>query len=106
MMPAEQAWRALSWSSCCPRRWSSFNAARPIPAGGTASTLFAVFSREHISTTLKAALYDRRAGGYYAVATWLPTCLKVTRTLSVFNTGAYLFVIIIGAFFGFIIAAI
>ncbi len=117
ILPAEQAWRALFWVGLLPavlvfyiRRYVEepeiFKAARPGPAGGAASTLFAVFSREHIATTLKAALLTTGAqGGYYAVATWLPTYLKVTRNLSVFNTGAYLFVVIIGAFVGFIIAA-
>jgi hypothetical protein len=83
MLPAEQAWRALFWVGLLPaafyiRRYVEepeiFNAARPIPAGAAASTLFAVFSREHIAATLKAALLTTGAqGGYYAVATWLPT---------------------------------
>ena len=117
VLPPEQAWRAMFWVGLLPaalvfyvRRFVEepeiFNAARPGQAGGAASTLFAIFSREHIATTVKAALLTTGAqGGYYAVATWLPTYLKVTRNLSVFNTGAYLFVIIVGAFVGFIIAA-
>ena len=39
-------------------------------------------------------------GGYYAITTWLPTFLKTTRGLSVLNTGAYLFVVIVGSFVG------
>jgi len=44
-------------------------------------------------------------GSYYGVITWLPTFLKTERGLSVFNTGGYLLVIIIGNFLGFMIGA-
>jgi MFS family permease len=58
------------------------------------------------TTTIKTVVLTTEVqGGYYAVATWLPTYLKTTQQLSVFDTGTYLFVIIVGAFIGFIIAA-
>ena len=44
-------------------------------------------------------------GGYYAITTWLPTYLKSVRGLSVFNTGAYLGVVIAGSFSGYLVSA-
>jgi MFS family permease len=115
-LPAEQAWRVMFWIGILPaglvfyvRRFvedaSIFNQAKRQDAN-LAKNLFLIFSPEFLATTLKAVVLTTGAqGGYYAVATWLPTYLKTTRQLSIFNTGAYLFVIIVGAFVGFIIAA-
>jgi sugar phosphate permease len=59
-----------------------------------------------LRTTLLTALVAIGAqGGYYAITTWLPTYLKTTRGLSVLNTGTYLFVVIAGSFFGYIVSA-
>ena len=116
LLPAEQAWRVMFWIGILPaglvfyvRRFvedaSIFNQAKRQDAN-LVKNLFLIFSPEFLATTLKAVVLTTGAqGGYYAVATWLPTYLKTTRQLSVFNTGAYLFVIIVGAFVGFIIAA-
>ena len=113
----EQAWRAMFWIGILPailvfyvRRYIKepeiFNQANQGKPEGMGRRLFAIFSPEYLPTLLKAVLLTTGAqGGYYAVATWLPTYLKLSRNLSVFNTGAYLFVVIVGAFFGFIIAA-
>jgi MFS family permease len=42
-------------------------------------------------------------GGYYTLATWLPTYLKTARHLSVVNTGGYLVFVISGAFIGYVV---
>jgi MFS family permease len=121
LLPAEQAWRVMFWIGILPaglifyiRRFieepaifrNAQQAGQSSVVGGLFSNLFAIFTPEFLTTTLRAALLTTGAqGGYYAVATWLPTYLKTTRQLSVFNTGAYLFVLITGAFVGFIIAA-
>jgi len=56
-------------------------------------------------TTFFAALMATGVqGGYYTLATWLPTYLKTTRHLSVVNTGGYLAIVISGAFAGYITA--
>ncbi len=110
------AWRAMFWVGILPaglvfyvRRFVSepkiFDRARPQSAA-EASGPFAIFAPEFLPTTLKTVLLTTGAqGGYYAVATWLPTYLKTARGLSVLNTGGYLFIVILGAFFGFIAAA-
>src|SRR6202012_730389 len=52
-------------------------------------------------TTFFAALLATGVqGGYYTLATWLPTYLKTDRHLSVVNTGGYLAFVITGAFLG------
>jgi MFS family permease len=41
-------------------------------------------------------------GGYYTIATWLPTYLKTERHLTVVGTGSYLSLLIGGAFLGYL----
>jgi MFS family permease len=54
-------------------------------------------------TTFFAALLATGVqGGYYTLATWLPTYLKKERDLSVVNTGGYLAFLITGAFLGYV----
>jgi MFS family permease len=43
-------------------------------------------------------------GGYYAMFTWIPTFLKKERDMSVVGTSGYLFVVIAGAFAGYLLA--
>lgn len=54
-------------------------------------------------TTFFAALLATGVqGGYYTLATWLPTYLKTARHLSVLSTGGYLTILILGAFTGYV----
>lgn len=117
LLRPEVAWRAMFCVGILPaaliiyvRRYvrepELFESTRPARKEGMARSLVAIFSPEFLPTLCKAALLTTGAqGGYYAVATWLPTYLKLSRNLSVFNTGAYLFVVIVGAFVGFILGA-
>ena len=45
-------------------------------------------------------------GGYYAMFTWIPTYLKKERDLTVVGTCGYLFVVIAGAFLGYLCAGL
>ena len=45
-------------------------------------------------------------GGYYAMFTWIPTYLKTERDLTVVGTSGYLFVVIAGAFLGYLTAGL
>jgi MFS family permease len=57
-------------------------------------------------TTFFAALLATGAqGGYYTLATWLPTYLKTARHLSNVNTGGYLAFLISGGFLGYVVAS-
>ncbi|MEU6217922.1 MFS transporter [Streptomyces sp. NPDC047022] len=56
-----------------------------------------------LRTTLFASLLSTGVqGGYYTLATWVPTYLKAERGLSVVGTGAYLAFLISGAFIGYL----
>lgn len=57
-------------------------------------------------TTFFAALLATGVqGGYYTLATWLPTYLKTARHLSAVGTGGYLAFVISGAFAGYLVGA-
>ncbi|ARP90228.1 MFS transporter [Bordetella genomosp. 9] len=56
-------------------------------------------------TVLCSLLSGGMLGGYYAIATWLPTYLKLERGLSVFGTSSYLVVMILGSFLGYVAGA-
>jgi MFS family permease len=62
-----------------------------------------IFRTPLLGTTLFASLLATGVqGGYYTLATWLPTYLKKSRHLGVVGTGGYLFFLIGGAFLGYI----
>jgi sugar phosphate permease len=73
---------------------------------GEGTHFLEIFSPALLRTTALTALMAMGAqGGYYAITIWLPTFLKTTRGLSVLNAGVYLFVVIVGSFVGYTIAA-
>ncbi|MFF5029086.1 MFS transporter [Streptomyces collinus] len=56
-----------------------------------------------LRTTVFAGLLSTGVqGGYYTLATWVPTYLKTERGLSVVGTGGYLAFLISGAFLGYL----
>jgi MFS family permease len=57
------------------------------------------------TTVLCSLLSTGTLGGYYALMTWLPTYLRLERGLTIFSSGVYLGVIIIGSFTGYIVSA-
>jgi len=118
LMPATTAWRAMFWIGILPallvfyiRRYvpepEVFLRTRSRAAGREEDKRFLeIFSPALLRITLLTALVSIGVqGGYYAITTWLPTYLKTVRGLSVLNTGGYLFVIIAGSFFGYMVSA-
>ncbi|MFK0142415.1 MFS transporter [Streptomyces murinus] len=76
-----------------PRRGSFTAIFRPARAGAPGL----------LRTTLLASLLSTGVqGGYYTLATWVPTYLKSDRGLSVVGTGGYLAFLISGAFLGYL----
>ncbi|MEU6284332.1 MFS transporter [Streptomyces sp. NPDC047028] len=76
-----------------PRRGSFTAIFRPGPDG----------DRGLLRTTVFASLLSTGVqGGYYTLATWVPTYLKTDRGLSVVGTGGYLTFLISGAFLGYL----
>ena len=64
-----------------------------------------ILSGPLLKTTLAASLLATGIqGGYYAMFTWIPTYLKTERDLTVVGTSGYLFVVIAGAFCGYLTA--
>ena len=118
LLPAATAWRAMFWIGILPallvfyiRRYvpepEVFQRTRAREASlGEGSRFLEIFSPALLRITLLTALLSVGVqGGYYAITTWLPTYLKTTRGLSVLNTGGYLFVVIVGSFFGYMVSA-
>jgi MFS family permease len=69
------------------------------------NSLLQIFRRDLVGTTAAASLLSIGAqGGYYSIFTWLPTFLKDSRHLTIVNTGAYLAVVIIGSFLGYVVS--
>lgn len=114
LMPDHVAWRALFMVGLLPallvlylRRFIEepevFTRAAVAADGG----LFARIAKAGVGGKIVMAslLTTGIQGSYYGVITWLPTYLKTERGLSVFNTGSYLMVIIVGNFLGFMIGA-
>jgi MFS family permease len=66
-------------------------------------SVLTVFRGGLLRTTLFATLLATGVqGGYYTLATWVPTYLKTERGLSVIGTGGYLTFLITGAFCGYL----
>ncbi len=116
--PPETAWRALFWVGLSPavlvffvRRMVDepkvFEATQKnLNAVGKKANFLEIFSPSIIKTTILTCMLSIGAqGGYYAITTWLPTFLRTERKLTVFATGGYLSVIIIGSFIGYLVSA-
>ncbi len=113
----ERAWRIMFWIGILPallviyiRRHVSepeiYLETRRIVPGNAPWQWLDIFDRSVIQTTaLTSVMAVGAQGGYYAITTWLPTFLKIQRGLSVLNTGAYLFVVILGSLVGYLVAA-
>jgi MFS family permease len=64
-----------------------------------------IFRSNLVKTTVFASILATGIqGGYYAMFTWIPTYLKEERSLSVVGSAGYLFVVIAGAFLGYLSA--
>ncbi|CAM5477808.1 MFS transporter [Streptomyces fumanus] len=112
------AWRIMFWTGALPallvvwvrRSVTDAPEASAARVSGTAKGSFrAVFapgsadSPGLLRVTLFAALLSTGVqGGYYTLATWVPTYLKDERGLSVVGTGGYLTFLISGAFIGYL----
>ncbi|MDI3316929.1 MAG: MFS transporter [Bacillota bacterium] len=117
LLPENWAWRAMFWLGLLPallvvyirrhvREPEVFQATRRKVEAGARASSAEIFGEGLLRTTVLASLMTTGIqGGYYAITTWLPTYLKSVRHLSVLNSGAYLAVVILGSFAGYITAA-
>jgi MFS family permease len=110
---AEQtAWRVLMCAGILPAllilyirsRVEDPEIYRAAPKSGEVP-LKQILSGDLLRTTLAASvLATGIQGGYYAMFTWIPTYLKTERELTIVGTSGYLFVVIAGAFAGYLCA--
>jgi MFS family permease len=108
----DTAWRVLFWTGALPallviyvrRNVSDAPKAAELRRAGTARGSFTtIFKKDLLRTTLFATLLSTGVqGGYYTLATWVPTYLKTERGLTVVGTGGYLTFLISGAFIGYL----
>ncbi|MFF3502507.1 MFS transporter [Streptomyces sp. NPDC003247] len=106
------AWRVMFWTGALPallvvwmrRRVQDAPAAVAAREhSGEKGSFPAIFRGSLLRTTVFAGLLSTGVqGGYYTLATWVPTYLKTERGLSVVNTGGYLTFLISGAFLGYL----
>ncbi|MEU5219405.1 MFS transporter [Streptomyces sp. NPDC020807] len=109
---ADLAWRVMFWTGALPAllvvyvRRNVEDAPRAAEVRRTSAdrgSFTAVFRPELLRTTLFAILLSTGVqGGYYTLATWVPTFLKTERGLTVVGTGGYLTLLISGAFTGYL----
>jgi MFS family permease len=108
----DTAWRVLFWTGALPAVLVFFLRRNvedaPEPArirreSAAKGSLAAIFKKDLLRTTLFAVLLSTGVqGGYYTLATWVPTYLKTERELTVVGTGGYLTLLISGAFIGYL----
>ncbi|WP_133916299.1 MFS transporter [Streptomyces sp. NBC_00582] len=106
------AWRVMFWTGALPallvvwvrrRVKDAPEAAAAREQSAVKGSFPAIFKGPLLRTTLFAGLLSTGVqGGYYTLATWVPTYLKSDRGLSVVGTGGYLSFLISGAFLGYL----
>ncbi|MFF1481285.1 MFS transporter [Streptomyces sp. NPDC058301] len=109
---ADTAWRVMFWTGALPallviyiRRNVSDapQAAEQRAASQQRGSFAAIFKKDLLRATFFATLLSTGVqGGYYTLATWVPTYLKTERGLTVVGTGGYLTFLISGAFLGYL----
>ncbi|MFC9682162.1 MFS transporter [Streptomyces sp. NPDC056948] len=106
------AWRIMFWTGALPALlviWlrrsvqDAPEAAAAREQSADKGSFTAIFKPGLLRTTIFAVLLSTGVqGGYYTLATWVPTYLKSERELSVVGTGGYLTFLISGAFIGYL----
>ncbi|MFE0254533.1 MFS transporter [Streptomyces sp. NPDC059010] len=106
------AWRVMFWTGALPallviwmrrRVHDAPQAVAVREQSAEKGSFSAIFKPGLLRTTIFAGLLSTGVqGGYYTLATWVPTYLKTERELSVVGTGGYLTFLISGAFIGYL----
>ncbi|MFI2347479.1 MFS transporter [Streptomyces sp. NPDC019443] len=108
------AWRVMFWTGALPALLVVYVRRKVEDAPEVTKRLAEKDARVPLSSIFRGTLVRRTffatvlatgvQGGYYTIATWLPTYLKTERGLTVVGTGGYLSVLITGAFCGYLTA--
>jgi MFS family permease len=111
LVDQDLAWRLLFWTGVIPallvmwirRHVQDADVATERRKTSQRGSFKAIFRGDLLRLTLFASLLATGVqGGYYTLATWLPTYLKTDRGLTVVGTGGYLAFLISGAFIGYV----
>ncbi|RKN05360.1 MFS transporter [Streptomyces radicis] len=112
VFPEETAWRVMFFTGALPALLVLYvrRSVTDAPAAterrlrsAERGSLRAIFRGPLLRPTLFAVLLSTGVqGGYYTLATWVPSYLRDERGLSVVNTGGYLTFLISGAFAGYL----
>jgi MFS family permease len=113
LVSPDLAWRVLFWTGALPALLVLYvrrnvtdapHVSQQRKSTNDRGSFKAIFGRELGRTTLFASLLATGVqGGYYTLATWIPTYLKTGRGLTVVGTGGYLVFLISGAFIGYVV---
>ncbi|SDN01242.1 MFS transporter [Streptomyces wuyuanensis] len=111
-LDADTAWRVMFWTGALPALLVVYvrrnvtdapEAAERRRTSRDRGSFTAIFRKDLARTTVFAVLLSTGVqGGYYTLATWVPTYLKSERGLTVVGTGGYLAFLISGAFIGYL----
>ncbi|MFE4373456.1 MFS transporter [Streptomyces sp. NPDC056835] len=111
-LDADTAWRVMFWTGALPALLIVYvrrnvhdapEAAAQRRESVEKGSFAAIFRADLLRTTFFATLMSTGVqGGYYTLATWVPTYLKTERGLTVVGTGGYLTFLISGAFIGYL----
>ncbi|MGE6738460.1 MFS transporter [Streptomyces sp. NPDC059900] len=111
-LDADTAWRVMFWTGALPALLVVYvrrnvhdapEAAEERKKSAHKGAFTAIFKPGLLRITLFAVLLSTGVqGGYYTLATWVPTYLKSERGLTVVGTGGYLTFLISGAFIGYL----
>ncbi|WP_374983946.1 MFS transporter [Streptomyces fradiae] len=111
-LDADTAWRVMFWTGALPALLVVYvrrhvedapEAARARRESPQRGSFTGIFRAGLLRTTLFAVLLSTGVqGGYYTLATWVPTYLEAERGLTVVGTGGYLAFLISGAFLGYL----
>jgi MFS family permease len=106
------AWRVLFWTGALPALLILYvrrnvtdapKATEQRRSSRDRGSFRAIFTRDLRRTTLFGVLLSTGVqGGYYTLATWVPSYLKTDRGLTVVGTGGFLTFLISGAFIGYL----
>ncbi|MGI5401009.1 MFS transporter [Streptomyces sp. CA-135486] len=108
------AWRVMFWTGALPALLLVYVRRNVQDSPEVTERLARKEVRVSLSSIFKGSLARKTffatllatgvQGGYYTIATWLPTFLKTERGLTVVGTGGYLSLLITGAFCGYLTA--
>lgn len=111
LLPPELGWRIAFFIGLAPalllfRRRVKMAETPAFTATEVRQAWHMIFSRQALGGTVKGSLLAAGThGGYWALATWWPTMLRVERGMSAAETSVHTAALIAGAFVGYVLGA-